>query len=391
MKSVWRVFRKEFRENLRDRRTLISALIVGPVLVPALLAAMLSIGIHHGMAQSARPVSLEVMHAARAPNVVAFLRQYEVRVTPVRASRTAARHTVETLHVPLLYVPRGFGSRLAAGQPAALRLYADESSQAEQQTVDRVRQILAQYGGVIAKLRLVARGLDPSLVTPVVVHPIDLSTPQSRSVLALGMLGYFILLPMLMGGLYLAIDTTSGERERGSLEPLLTVPVAREHLVYGKMLAAGAMMLVTLALTVSGFAVTLSHVGLDRLGMSVRLGPLAVAAIVLYCLPLIPLGAALMTLVASFTRSYREAQTYVGLLMLVPTVPLVFAGILGLQPRLALMAVPFLGQNFLIMGLLRAEPLPGPYAAVAAGVALALGALLVYLAGRLYRRETLLG
>ena len=77
--------------------------------------------------------------------------------------------------------------------------------------------------------------------------------------------------------------------------------------------------------------------------------------------------------------------------MLVPTVPLVFAGILGLQPRLALMAVPFLGQNFLIMGLLRAEPLPGPYAAVAAGVALALGALLVYLAGRLYRRETLLG
>ena len=98
-----------------------------------------------------------------------------------------------------------------------------------------------------------------------------------------------------------------------------------------------------------------------------------------------------MTLVASYTRSYREAQTYVGLVLLVPTVPLIFASILGLQPRAALMAVPSLSQHFIIMSLLRGEPLPSGYVVISAGVSLALGAVLVYLAGRLYRRERLLG
>ena len=98
-----------------------------------------------------------------------------------------------------------------------------------------------------------------------------------------------------------------------------------------------------------------------------------------------------MTLVASYTRSYREAQTYVGLVLLVPTLPLIFASILGLQPHAALMAVPSLSQHFIIMSLLRGEPLPSGYVVISSGVSLALGAVLVYLAGRLYRRERLLG
>jgi sodium transport system permease protein len=113
--------------------------------------------------------------------------------------------------------------------------------------------------------------------------------------------------------------------------------------------------------------------------------------VILACLPLVPLGAALMTLVAAFTRSYREAQTYVGLMLLVPTLPLVFASVSGLRPTLPLMAVPSLSQHFLITGLLRDEALPAPFAAVSVAVTLLAGALLVWLAGRLYRRESLLG
>ncbi len=391
MKAIWRVFRKEFRENLRDRRSLIASLVIGPLLLPGLVAAALSIAIHHGGQASRHPVHLAVAHARRAPNLLAFLRQFEVRPEPVTTSRAAARHWVRKRHEPLLYVPRDFGARLAAGKPAALRLYADESDRTSQQVVGRVGGLIGLYGGAVAKLRLMARGLDPQLLTPIVVHPIDISTPQSRSVLALGMLSYVILLTMLMGGLYVAIDATAGERERGSLEPLLTVPVEREQLVYGKMLAASAMMLLSLTLTVTAFAVTLSHIGLDRLGMSVNFDAGVVATIVLYSLPLIPLGAALMTLVASFTRSYREAQTYVPLVLLIPTLPLMFASILGLRPSAALMTVPFLGQHFLIMSVLRGEPLPALYAVLSVGVSLLPGVVLVWLAGRLYRREGLLG
>ncbi len=391
MTAVWRVFRKEFGETLRDRRSLIATLVLGPLLMPALIGVVLSLAIRHGGAPSDRPITLEVAHARRAPRLVAFLGQYGVRIEPVRADRDQARRRVERSHGPLLYVPRDFGARLAAGRPAPLRLYADESNRAVQAHVQRLSALIAMYGGAIARLRLVARGLDPQLLAPIALHPIDISTPQSRAALVLGMLSYAILFTMLMSGLYIAIDTTAGERERGSLEPLLTMPVKREQLVYGKMLAACAVMGVSLILTVGAFSFALRHIGLDRLGMSVNFGPAVAAGIVLGCLPLIPVGAALMTLVASYTRSYREAQTYVGLVLLVPTLPLIFANILGLRPRPALMAVPSLSQHFIIMSLLRAQPLPRLDTAISVTVTLALGVALMILAGRLYRREKLLG
>lgn len=391
MNSVWCVLRKELRETLRDRRSLFTTLIIGPVLMPALIGTVIFMAIRHSGVANTGPITLTVAHAERAPRLLNFLRQYQVRVRPISADRARARRLVARQQGPLLYVPRDFGARLAAGKPAPLRLYADDADRSVQGKVERLSTLIGLYSGTIARLRLVARGLDPQLLAPIALHPIDTSTPQSRAALTLGMLSYAILFTMLMSGLYIAIDTTAGERERGSLEPLLTVPVKREHLVYGKMLAACAMMLVSLILTVAAFALTLRHIGLARLGMSANFGPGVAAGIVLGCLPLIPAGAALMTLVASYTRSYREAQTYVGLVLLVPTLPLIFANILGLQPRAALMAVPSLSQHFIIMSLLRAQPLPSGYVAISAGVSLALGVVLVYLAGRLYRRERLLG
>jgi len=142
---------------------------------------------------------------------------------------------------------------------------------------------------------------------------------------------------------------------------------------------------------VIAFAIVLRFTGLERFGMSVNFGPAVALGVILACLPLVPLGAALMTLVAAFTRSYREAQTYVGLMLLVPTLPLVFASVAGLHPTLALMAVPSLGQHFLITSLLRDEALPASFAALSVAVTLSAGALVIVAAGRLYRRESLLG
>jgi sodium transport system permease protein len=392
MKAIWRVFVKELRENLRDRRTLISALIFGPLFGPLLIAAALSLSLRYAGVQSDRPLRLTVSHAERAPDLVAYLREHDVRIRAVTEDQAAARREVAAHRdEEVLLVPADFGSRLEAGRPAPLLLLADESQTASARAVGRIAGLLNQYGGTIARLRLIARGLDPLLTVPIVLHPIDLSTPAARSALALGMLSYLMLLTMLMGGMYLAIDATAGERERGSLEPLLTVPVRREYLIYGKILAACAYMTLSLALTVTAFAIVLRFVGLERFGMSADFGPRVAVEIVLACLPLVPLGAALMTLVAAFTRSYREAQTYVGLVLLVPTLPLVFAGILGLQPRAAFMAIPSLSQHFIILGLIRMQPLPAAYIALSVCSTLALGALLVFAAGRLYLREALLG
>ena len=386
------VVRKELRENLRDRRSFLSALLIGTVLMPLLLALLVTLTVRRGQSQDSKPVTLAVVHGERAPNLIADLRQYRIEVVPVDLTESAARAAVRRqLRRVVLVIPDNYASQLAQGLPAPVWLYSDSSDAAAGADVARVRAVLAHHGSQIAQLRLMARGVDPTVLSALAIQDIDVATPTSRSVLILGTLTYMILLTMLMGGLHLTLDATAGERERGSLEPLLTVPVPREQLIYGKILAACLFMLLSLVLTVGAMALALRHVGLENLGMTENITALNVLELTACCAPLAPLGASLMTIVAAFTRSYREAQTYVGLVLLVPTLPLIFASALGLRPSAALMMVPSLSQHFMVTGLLRGEPVSAGYAALSVTVSLALGALAAFAAGRLYHREKLLG
>jgi sodium transport system permease protein len=392
MRAIFTVFAKEFRENLRDRRTLFTALIFGPLFSPLLFAAILMLTIQRGDARNDQPLKLAVAHVERAPNLVSHLVEYGVTVEPVTYDDAAARKAVrERTQRIVLMIPENYAERFLAGRPAPLDIYSDSSEQLAERDVRRAKAIVASYGATITQLRMIARGLDPVSLAPIAMHDVDVSTPASRSVLALGTMSYIILITMLMGGMYLAIDATAGERERGSLEPLLTVPVRRESLIYGKILAACAYMTLSLVLSVTALSILLRFIGLESFGMSVNFGPLTALKVILFSLPLVPLGASLMTIVAAYTRSYREAQTYLGLVLLVPTIPLVFAGALGLQPTTALMATPSLSQHFLITALLRDEAIPMAHMALSVGVTLGLGALLAAIAGRLYHREALLG
>ena len=274
LRGIWAVFRKEFRENLRDRRTLLSALVFGPVLGPVLVAGIVQFQISHAEEQSDENISAAVMHAERAPNLLAYLTARGVDIQKVDFDDAGARHAVATqTHKIILDIPEDFGQRLQEGQPAPVILYSDGSRQFELRGVGRVRALISQYSLEIAQLRYLARGIDPISILPISVQEIDVSTPSSRSVLVMNMMTYLVLLSMLFGGLYLAIDATAGERERGSLEVLLTSPVPREHLIYGKIFAAAAYMLISLVLTVTMFAVAMSFVGFEQLGFTANLGP----------------------------------------------------------------------------------------------------------------------
>jgi sodium transport system permease protein len=392
MRAILIVFLKEFRENLRERRTLFTALILGPLLGPVLFAGLLGLQIHRSAEAGDRPLALAVAHGERAPNLLQFLKEAGVTVTAVTYEAAEARSAVQAhRHARVLSVTAQYAAHLGEGSPAPLELYADASDAAAAADTQRVRALLGQYAAQLARLRTLARGVDPLVLSPLAVQDIDVSTPATRSVLLLGTLSYLMLLTMLMGGMYLAIDATAGERERGSLESLLTVPVPRAYLIFGKILATCAYMLLSLTLTVLAFGILLRFTGLERFGMSVNFGPWVALRLILYCLPFVPLAAALMTIVAAYTRTYREAQSYLGVVLLVPTLPLAFAGVLGLRPTLTLMALPSLSQHFLITSVLRDEPLPWAYVAVSVAATLLLGTLLVLIAGRLYRREALLG
>ena len=392
LRGIWAVFRKEFRENLRDKRTLLSALVFGPVISPILVATLVQFGISHAETQSEESITVAVTHAQNAPNLIDYLSARGVSIVKVDFDEAAARNAVATqTHKIILEIPKDFGQRLQEGQPAPVILYSDSSRGFERRGVGRVRALVSQYGIEIAQLRFLARGIDPISVLPISVQEIDVSTPTGRSVLVLNMMTYLVLLSMLFGGLYLAIDATAGERERGSLEVLLTSPVPREHLAYGKICAAAVYMLISLVLTVTMFAIAMSFVGLEQLGITANLGPAAALQLIGCCAPLILFGAAYLTIISALTKTTREAHTYLQLMITIPTMPLIFAGILGLQSNLGLMFVPFLGQHLLMTTVVRAEEILPLHILVSVGSTLALGAVLTYIAGRLYRREALLG
>jgi sodium transport system permease protein len=391
-RPLWIVWLKEMRENTRDRRTLLSALVLGPVLGPVLFGVLVSVTLNRSVTGLDERVSLPIDRPELAPHLVDFLSTHGLDAVPGPASMAAAEAAIRAgEHEIALVLSDAFGSMLEAGRPARVTLVYDQSETRAAVQARRVQSVLDAYSGQLAALRVLARGLDPGLLRPLAIVERDLSTAASRSVLLLGMLTYFLLLSMLMGGFYLAIDTTAGERERGSLEPLLTTPVSRASLLLGKMGATLSFMALSLALTLVGFTFALALVPLEPLGMRSAMSPWAALKIFGVLIGFAPLGAALMTLVASFTRSYKEAQTYLTLVLLLPTLPLVFASLLEVRSAPALMWIPSLSQHLIVTTWLRAEPTGALAVLSSVGGSLLASLVVGALALRLYRREALLG
>ncbi len=385
------VFRKEVIDNLRDRRTLMSALFFGPLFGPVFFAIIMSMTLKLAISDSEKPLSLAVIGAAHAPNLISHLEQNNVEPRPLNTG-TSPEELVRSREEQLVMViPAEFGSAFSSGRPALVQLFTDKADREAGKDLTRARAVLDAYTQRLALLRMQARGISPLVALPVLVKEVDISTPSARSVLILGMVTYFVFFATLMGGLYLAIDSTAGERERGSLEPLLTLPVSRAQLLTGKFAATATFMVLSLLLTLIAFSLSLSFIPLEKVDMSANFGPHVVAMSFLIVLPFVVFGAALLTFVASFTRSYKEAQSYLSFVLLVPTLPIVFAGLYALQPTGPLMLVPSLSQHLLITELMKGEPLNLAHAAISALSTLGLGAVLGYMAARLYGRESILG
>ena len=386
------VFGKEVLDNFRDRRTLLSALLLGPLFGPVIFAFAINLSLKQSFGDASEVLDLPVLGSENAPNLMRYLRSNNINVVQAPASPARARQAVETgLHDVVLVIDRSFGTDLAAGIPARVAVITDQANRDAERESRRAMQALAAYGQELAAMRLSARGVDPTVVRPLNIDVIDVSTPSGRSAMLLGMLSYFFIFALLTGGMNLAIDATAGERERGSLEPLLSLPVMRDQLIFGKIAAACLFMAVSLAISLISFYVTLKFVPLEKLGMTPNFGLGVVGTAFLLLLPFSLLGASLMTFVASFTKSYKEAQTWVSIVLIAPTLPILLVSLLMVRPSTALMLVPSLSQHLLLVGLIRNEPLDPLHVLVSVAGTLLAGAVLALVCARLYRREGLLG
>jgi sodium transport system permease protein len=383
------IFGKELKDNLRDRRSVFSALmsaLIGPVLLVLIIIIM---GRTFRGDNLDKPLEMPVQGAQNAPSLIGFLEQNNVLILPAPDNpRQDVRNGVLDL---VLIIPEDFGQAFSAGQPARLEMVVDSSRQSAMPAVERARLLLDQYNAQIGSLRLMARGVSPAILQPMVVARVDVSTQQSQGGIFLNMMPYFIVLVVFVGGMYVIIDTTAGERERGSLEPLLINPAPRWEVVVGKLAAAIPFAVFAVFLTLLAFAIGFNVFPIeDYVGFQVSIDINVMIGIFLISLPMILLASALQMIIATFTRSFKEAQTYVAFLPLIPALPGIALAFIPVRASFLNMAIPTFGQQLLINQLMRGEPIDPANVVVSVISTTLCAILLIYLAVQLFKREQIL-
>lgn len=389
IKRILVVVNKECLDNLRDRRSL------STVLFSALFLPLFVVGMVVVMGRLLNPDSTEtvlelpVVGAENAPALVEFLRQSGVRIVDGPGD---PRSAVQNGNIDVvLVIPKGYGEEFTTGRPAGLELVLDNSRMSAAPAIQRVRGLLQAYDTQVGMLRLMARGVDPSITNVLVVKDVNLATPQSQSLLFLNMLPFSVIMVIFMGGMYVVIDATAGERERGSLEPLLINPVTRSEFVLGKIIASLPFSLGILILTLGTIGLSFNLIPLEQFtGFPMEVTLESLLTIFWISLPMLLLAAGLQMILASFTRSFKEAQTYLSFLPMVAGLPSAFLIFLPVKADWIKMLIPGFGQGILINQVMRGEWIDPTNLLVSIGATLALAAASVILSIRLYQRESLL-
>jgi sodium transport system permease protein len=389
MKHIWIVFNKEVIDNLRDRRSQ-SSTIASALLSPLMLLVMIVLlGQMFNSNPDEKPLRIPVAGAENAPALVEYLRQNGAQILPAPPDPKMA---VTEGHVEaVLVIPPDFGKAFTQSQPAEVQVVMDASRTNNTITFECLNALLNGYNRKVGSQRLLLRGVSPNIMQAVVINHVDVSTSQSRAMLFLYMLPFLLITNVFMGGMYVIIDATAGERERGSLEPLLTNPVRRSEMVLGKQLASLPFALVTMILTLVMFGLIFNLVPVEQfLGMPMSLNLGTLLGIFGLCLPMLLLASALQMVVAAFTRSFKEAQTYLGFMPLIAGLPSMFVGFMAVKPSLVTMLIPTLGQSLLINQMMRGETMDMMNVWISTAATLAVTVLCTMAAIRLYQREQVL-
>ncbi|MBU8900256.1 ABC transporter permease [Corallococcus sp. M34] len=361
------VFRKELRDHFRDTRALGTA-VLWPLLGPTVFLVMFNL--MASWYRQDRPLELPVVGRARAPSLMAFLERYGAHLSEAPADYEE-RIRAGSLDA-VLVVPEDYAQDFSAGHTASVHLVVDSSRNQARHTIERAHRLLQAYGQQLGGQRLSARGVVPELAVPVQVEELDLSTPERSAASVLNMVPLFLVLATFAGGMSLASDTMAGERERGSLEPLLLNPVPRGALVAGKWLATVSMACGAVLLSLVAYMLVVRRVPLEDLGLKARFDGPAALGMLAAVLPLALAASAVQMWVSTYARSYKEAQTYLSLLMVLPMLPGMVLALSPMQSQTWMFAVPVLGQELLAGEVMRGEwlgPVPFLLAALSSAVA----------------------
>lgn len=379
---------KEIVDNLRDRQTLFYALLFGPVLLPLLLGGSLVASFKQLSIDFDEVNTLSVMNAAAAPNLMAFLHSNNVDVIDAPDDINQSVRYGDTPIV--LEVSDDFGQALRDASPAALTLHVNSADKESTKASRRIHAILNVYEQTVNTLRLQHRGIDPATFNSLQIIENDVSSDGATGQLLASILPFLFIMSMVMGGYYLAIDTTAGERERQSLEPLLTLPLSRTSLVFGKYCATLCFVTLSSLLTAISIFTLFRVFPVELLNGQINFDGRTISRAFLLASPLLFFVSALLITVSAITRSTKEAQTYLGLIMIIPMAPFFILQFINVRSTSSTMPYPMLSQYQLLESAVLGNTIPWHHIVLSTTGTLTGAALLLALASHLYKRERIL-
>lgn len=400
LRAIRNIFGKELLSTLRDRRAIVSSLLIPLLLLPVFMLGLpLVLG---GLFEREQTTVTDVGILGEA-NLPEGLRQRlaaeNLRLTPT----DDPQRDVETnVFQVALTVPEGFLSALETGATAEITLYSKVGNLRSELNAGRVRSAINDFENSLVAERLTAAGLDPAILTPITTRAIDASSEAERqSGQFAWLIPFFIAIWTLAGGQMTAIDATAGEKERGTLEALLVTPVRRIDMVLGKFLATLFFGLLSATMAIVGYVIAggllrwffAAQLGEDGnalvtvLGGSFQIDIVTIVLLLVSALLLAALIAALLLSITMFARSFKEAQTYIAplsFILIFPAVGLQFADFFN--ANLTIYLVPILNALLLMDDIVKGTAALLP-TLLTWGSLLALSALLLDFAYRNFKRE----
>ncbi|WP_433925339.1 ABC transporter permease [Stenotrophomonas nematodicola] len=385
--TLWIVMRKELRDLSRDRRTLALTLLLGPLLYPLLFLGMGKLAESRVKSQIDKPLEIATIGAEHAPNLVRFLASQGLNTVAAPDDLTTAIRD-QKIDVALRISP-GFAKDWQEGRPALVEIVKDSTRRSADIPSSRLEAALGGYSQQVGALRLLARGIDAQVARPLDIATQDMATAEAKRGLLLSvLLPLLLIITSFLGGAYLVMDTTAGERERQSLEPLLATPASRSAIVSGKITAACAVGMASLLLTLLAFKLS-AQLSTTGPGRQLNMGFLPMLQMLLIMTPMLFIGTSLLTFLSAAAKSMKEAQSHMTWLMLLPMLPSYALMVYPLKSELWQFAVPFLAQNQMLLKIIRQESISAQMWGVYLAAGFGLAAVLWFAAVRRYHQERL--
>ncbi|MEM9102064.1 MAG: ABC transporter permease [Pseudomonadota bacterium] len=332
-------FKKEIKDSFRDRRAYLAALSYA-VFSPALMAAMIFFII--SSTTSDDETQIKIVGKNNAPILIEHLEQYNIVEGWDEKSQIS------------LSIPDNFQEDLNAATTVNVTLQADYSEKSTRRKLQTLQMALNVYSSEIASFRLMIRGIDPNVVQPIRIIEQDSSSPKAKSAVIMGLLIIVIVQAIFFSSMNVAIDISAGERERNSLELLLSHPISTEAIVLGKAASCAVYSIIGTILTITFTLFSFKFVPLHEIGITSDYSVQDVVALIFLSLPLTLFAAALQLFVAFRAKNFKEAQVYITYVLVAPLVLMMMQNFMELEFK-GIDWLPLLGQADAMLNVIKGE------------------------------------